>query len=328
MLAFSNNNYELDFGAKQSVELFCAYNKNSEEAYNHALISFFNKYGFFLREGQSELTTIDRTVIDSFLRLIYVINDIYELIALPSPLSSDTCNTLLKYITELTFIEFDDYRFGLKSFPLINYLNVTDYNGHEYDPNEELFYLLKNIQVAYSKQFDEYASVEKYNGGDIIVQLHDYFQQHFSKESMKIVDFFYHHIQKKEINILTNSSDGHSYLSINEFPYEKYEQEIISIADQICNYYLSQACESSPLIVKTSFKAGYYTRNLEYEVKDLANAILLSLLFFDPTKQEFRKCQLEGCNNYFLTNRSNMKKLYCCRSHTRTAATHRFRDTK
>ncbi|WP_109709114.1 hypothetical protein [Faecalicatena contorta] len=25
MLAFSNNNYELDFGAKQSVELFCAY---------------------------------------------------------------------------------------------------------------------------------------------------------------------------------------------------------------------------------------------------------------------------------------------------------------
>ncbi|MDD3414321.1 MAG: hypothetical protein PHY47_09995 [Lachnospiraceae bacterium] len=29
MLAFSNNNYELDFGAKQSVELFCAYDANA-----------------------------------------------------------------------------------------------------------------------------------------------------------------------------------------------------------------------------------------------------------------------------------------------------------
>lgn len=37
MLAFSNNNYELDFGAKQSVELFCAYDTSEKEQETYSI---------------------------------------------------------------------------------------------------------------------------------------------------------------------------------------------------------------------------------------------------------------------------------------------------
>lgn len=308
----------------QLLSIYKLKNTN-EDDYNHALVSFFSKYGFLSQLGDQFLQSFDRATIDEFLKLIFLINEINVLVHQPFNSTKEKCDELLALNIKLIFTDLRSNTLPLRPYPLLNYIDVPDM---EYDPDEEMYYCMKSIAPAYQHQINEYSEIEKYNPQDVIINAYDVLKGRFSDEAQFILNFLYNHLSMNHFTLTTSPLTGEIELKTNDYKPSDIVDDLIKLSDKVCNYFLSQATRNTPLIVESTSYNGIYTHTLKYDVKCLADAIIFALLLFDPVEQEFRKCQLPSCNNYFLTNRSNMKKLYCCRSHTRTAATHRFRESK
>ena len=296
-----------------------------EDAYNRALVSFFSKYGFLSQLGDQFLQSFDRATIDEFLKLIFLINEINVLVHQPFASTKEKCDKLLELNINLIFTDLRGDTLPLRSYPLLQYIIVPDM---DYDPDEDMYYCMKSVTPAYHHQINEFSEIEKYNPQDVIINAYDVLKGRFSDDAQFILNFLYNHLCMNHFALTTSPLTGEVRLKTNDYTPSDMEDDLIEFSDKVCNYFLSQASRNIPLIVESTSNKGIYTHTLKYDVKCLADAVIFALLLFDPVDQEFRKCHLPSCNNYFLTKRSNMKKLYCCRSHTRTAATHRFRESK
>ncbi len=324
-------NYPSSTSSDLLSQLLSIYNEKNrncdDEKYNKRLIDFFNKYGYFTAySNSSNFQSIKRTEIDSFLKLLSMITEIYSLESLSKPLESPDYNRLLELITKLVFDEFDFGNIKISNYPLSAYYYTNSY-PYYYDDDRTLDYLLKKAKITYMDQVGPEEFIEKYSISDLIIYLYDHLKNQFSPIAYDILTFFYHHISEQHFTIITSDSDGTLQFEINKFDFDKYKTEIFHVADLACNFYITQACASSPLTITTVRKDNHSIRNVSFDIKQLSDALLFSLLFFDPMVHEFRECKLKGCSTRFLVKKSNQKKLFCCRSHTRTAATHRFRQS-
>lgn len=296
----------------------------TNESYNEALILFFERYGFFFNSNEN-FTSIDRNQIDLFLDLIFYITEIYRLTASHSPLSPNDCKELLEYTTNLMLLNITCSCCHINTFPINQYIKIYSSQATDFydDIDAEIAY--KEIQAVFADQLSEYEWMYYYSPKDIIVKLHSFLEKHITNDNIEIIDFYYRNLNKNNIDFITSDKDGSSKISANEKFLHDSELEIIDISNKICNYFFSQAFSSSPISIKSVKKSNGYEHEYHLNIRNLSDAILLSLLNFDPFNQEFRQCNLPNCTNFFLTKKSSQKKMYCCRSHARTAATREYR---
>lgn len=165
-----------------------------------------------------------------------------------------------------------------------------------------------------------------YAAKDIILNLQEYLEKHCSPEEVQITNFYRTHIIDGHFNLETNKSTKKTSIVFNGSDLTDFKKEIVDISNTVCNYFFSQAFKESPILLNSQLNRDAIEHNLKQNVYNLGDALLLSLLYFDPTSQEFKKCELDTCSNYFIASKNNAKKIYCCRAHARTAATKKFRE--
>ena len=297
----------------------------TNEAYNDALIEFFYKYGFFSNPN-NDLLNVSRDSINSFLDLLFYIVEIRKTLSSETGLTNKSCKYLLSIITNMLFLKINNYEFDITSFHLPYCMVRTD--SRMYDSFDDIDAEIRKSKIMEidANQLSEDEWEYYYAAKDIILNLQEYLEKHCSPEEVQITNFYRTHIIDGHFNLETNKSTKKTSIVFNGSDLTDFKKEIVDISNTVCNYFFSQAFKESPILLNSQLNRDAIEHNLKQNVYNLGDALLLSLLYFDPTSQEFKKCELDTCSNYFIASKNNTKKIYCCRAHARTAATKKFRE--
>ena len=197
--------------------------------------------------------------------------------------------------------------------------------GFGYDP----VFFVPSLRKTFAQMTAEEKNAISHRGNALrafAVKLKEYLEKHCSPEEVQITNFYRTHIIDGHFNLETNKSTKKTSIVFNGSDLTDFKKEIVDISNTVCNYFFSQAFKESPILLNSQLNRDAIEHNLKQNVYNLGDALLLSLLYFDPTSQEFKKCELDTCSNYFIASKNNTKKIYCCRAHARTAATKKFRE--
>lgn len=309
------------------------------EKYSQSLLHFFQECGPFFNDSDER---IPLTIIDNYIGLISHLSNTLAITASKSPLNKEQCSSLLHDIVYYTFYDCNGLEYCRKEVPemplhAFQRLSYLKYRDDDY--NQELLGAIRqnaSCAIEIPNEFDD-ADEIIYNSEDVVQVLFSAIDKNTLLRAIKdlydtpndiytVIDFLYSHLDNFHISLSTNAETGQTSLTIQNYDFSKEATQLIDIASNLAAHFLKLASSKCAPSFKINKEKYPLNRELYFPVDSLFDAILLALLFSDFSNYEYRTCELDNCSKQFWVKINNHKKKFCCRAHSLTAATHKFRQ--